>query len=82
MFTICDNIRFNFEKIKGRPSKSLKYQPFINNYNWKVINIHQKLKNRKIFEKNNPTKLPIIHTLEKEICLVIFQKLIQIVKNK
>ena len=68
------------------PEKVSNIKPLVNKYNWKGINYPSKIDDWKTFEKNNPTiALNILYIKEKKkkkYVQLIFQKLIQIVKNK
>ena len=76
-------VALNYGEIEYHPEKVLNIIPFINKYNCDGIKYPSETDDWKTLEKNNPT---IAHNIldikKKKYVLLIFQKLIQIVKKK
>ena len=82
-FQYATKIAINCDEIEKDPQRILNIKPFINNSNWKGINYPSNIEDWKRFEMNNPTFALNVFTLKKKkYALLIFRKLIQIVKNK
>ena len=60
-----------------------KIKPFINKYSWEEINFPSEKDDRKKFEKSNVTiAFNVLYAKKEKYILLIFQKIIQIVKSK
>ena len=83
MFSVHSNCCIKYEEIELHPERVSNIKPFINKYNWKGINYPSKIDDwetlRKIIQQ-----LLLIFCIpkKKKYVLLIFQKLIRIVKNK
>ena len=63
--------------------KMTKIKPFINRYSWEEINFPSEKDDRKKFEKSNVTiAFNVLYAKKEKYILLIFQKIIQIVKSK
>ena len=67
MFSIRCNSRVNHEEIKRDPQRITKIKPFMNKYNWEVINFPLEKDDWKKFEKNNVTIALNVFYAKKEI---------------
>ena len=76
-------VTLNYRVIESHPERNLNIKPIINKYNWNGIKYPSKTDNWKTFGKNNPTIDLNFYTLKIwKYVLLIFQKLIRILKNK
>ena len=76
-------VTLNYRVIESHPERNLNIKPIINKYNWNGIKYPSKTDNWKTFGKNNPTIVLNFYTLKIwKYVLLIFQKLIRILKNK
>ena len=65
-FQYAKTIALNFDKIKKDTQRVSNIKPFINNYYWERINYPSKIKDWRIFDKNNPIiALNILYFKEK-----------------
>ena len=70
-FQYAVTVALNYGKIESLPERVLNNKPFINKYNWKIINYLPKRNYWKTFEKNNPTTaLNILYIKEKNVQVI------------
>ena len=82
-FQYPGTVALSYEDIKWNPEGVSNIKPSINKYNYRGINYPSKIDDWKMFEKNNQQLLLIFCILKKnKYVQLIFQKLIQTVKNK
>ena len=83
-FQYAATIALNFDEIKKDTQRVWIIKSFINNYNWEGINYLSEIEDWNRSEKSNPANVLSMFFIlkKKKYALLVFQKLIQIVKNK
>ena len=73
----------DYEKIRKEPQRITKIKPFINKYSYYEINYPSEKDDWKIFEQKNVTiALMFCMLKKKKYILVLFQNILEILKNK
>ena len=83
LFQYAVTVMSNHEEIKKRFPKNDKIKPFMNEYNWRGINVAPEKGDWKKIENNIRTiALNVMCAKNKKYILLMFQNITQIVKNK
>ena len=82
-FQCAVTVTLIYEEMERNLQRMKKIKPFINKYSWEGINFPSEKDDRKKIEKSNVTiAFNVFYVKKEKYILLIFQKIIQIVKSK
>ena len=83
MFSICLTVALNYEEIRKHTEKITKIRTLINKYKWEEINFPSEKDDWKKIDKSDVTiAVNVLYAKKEKYILLMFQKIIQIVKSK